>query len=269
MDDGSAPAELVDNPTCVMPDGSLSFFLPGGATETRKRRRRGLLQQPRDRESAVRPGALLSGYTAAVSGGGDLDGVDAPIRALFERVAASIRPQAPHLDAIAEALAELARDVEYLAPRIAELGVASRAQAMYAPARGPRLMLAHRREGQMGAVHDHGCWVAVTPIVGIETHRHWRVADGGPGPARGVARIRLVEERALAPAEVVALMTGDDFHDHGHVAGRGQPAYVLILTGDDQFRYRRTEWDLDTGLARTLEPGDRGRWLTTDTASRA
>ena len=194
----------------------------------------------------------------------DLTGVDAPVRALFERVAASLRPETPDLAAIADALVELASDVDYLAPRIAELGDTSGAIRLHAPERGPRLMLGHRREGQMGAVHDHGCWVAVTPIVGIETHRHCRVGATGAGAPRPV----LVEERALAPRDAVSLITGDDLHDHGHVAGRGDPAYVLILTGDDQNRFRRTEWDLDTGVSRILEPGDRGRWLATDTASR-
>ena len=33
------------------------------------------------------------------------------------------------------------------------------------------------------------------------------------------------------------------------------------MTGDDQTRFRRNEWDLTTGRHRVLEPGDGGRWL--------
>jgi predicted metal-dependent enzyme (double-stranded beta helix superfamily) len=195
----------------------------------------------------------------------DLTGMDAPVRALFEHVAASLQTGTPDLGAIGDGLLELARDVDYLAPRIAQLGDTSGALLIHAPEHGPRLALVHRRKGQMGAVHDHGCWVALAPIVGVETHRHWRLgADGGPHAGRP----ELMEERALAPTDVVALINGDDIHDHGHMAGRGDPAYVLILTGDNQFRFRRTEWDLDSGLSRTLEPGDSGHWVVTNSASR-
>lgn len=111
----------------------------------------------------------------------------------------------------------------------------------------------------MGAIHDHAVWVAVAPIVGIETHRHYRVH----GMAER-ARLELVEDRALAPSEVVTLLPPDDLHDHGHLVGRGVAAFVLILTGDDQLRYRRNEWDLATGRHRVLEPGVRGRWLDSE-----
>ena len=50
------------------------------------------------------------------------------------------------------------------------------------------------------------------------------------------------------------------------------------MTGDDQTRFRRNEWDLATGRHRILEPGDGGRCarqpadagrLTTDTPAEA
>ena len=59
------------------------------------------------------------------------------------------------------------------------------------------------------------------------------------------------------------LLPPDDLHDHGHLAGQGEPAHVLIMTGDDQSLFTRNEWDLATGRHRVLEPGDRGRWLAT------
>ena len=129
---------------------------------------------------------------------------------------------------------------------------------IHAPERGPRLMIVHRPEGEMSAPHDHGTWVALAPIVGVETHRRYRASG------EDHARLELLEERALVPADVVTLLPPDDIHDHGHIAGRGDAAHVLIMTGDDQTRYTRTEWDLATGRRRILGPGETGRWLATE-----
>ena len=45
-------------------------------------------------------------------------------------------------------------------------------------------MLVHRGDGQMSAIHDHGCWVALAPVTGVETHRHFRTHVSGPEMAR-------------------------------------------------------------------------------------
>ena len=42
------------------------------------------------------------------------------------------------------------------------------------------------------------------------------------------------------------------------------PAHVLVLTGDDQRRFERNEWDPVTGRHRVLQAGDLGRWLASD-----
>lgn len=188
-----------------------------------------------------------------------LAGLDRPVQALFERVAAAVEGGTPDLSAIAAAMVELAGDHDYLVPRVRALGDRTGAVGLHVPARGPRLSLVHRGEGQMGAAHDHGCWVAIASITGIETHRHFRATAS----AGELARLELITERGVAPGEAVTLLAGDDIHAHGHVAGRGEAAYVLILTGDDQQLYRRREWDAATGRMRVLEPGDGGRWLET------
>jgi predicted metal-dependent enzyme (double-stranded beta helix superfamily) len=185
--------------------------------------------------------------------------VDGPVRGLFEAIAPYADPRAPDLARIADALVGLARDHDYLAPRISELGDTSGQLALHRPDRGPRLTLVHRRTGQMSAVHDHGVWVAIASIVGIETHRHYRRAS-----TVDRERVEVVEDLALAPASCATLLPPDDIHAHGHVTGRGEAAYVLILLGDDQFAHRRSEWDPATGRRRTLEPGDHGRWLSTE-----
>ena len=172
----------------------------------------------------------------------DPAGLDAPVRTLFERIAGPAVRHDPDLDAIGRALVDLARDVDYLAPWIERLGDRNGSLPIHAPERGPRLMIVHRREGQMGAVHDHATWVAVSPIVGPE----------------------VAEALALEPSDVATLLPPDDLHDHGHLAGHGVPAYVLIMTGDDQTRFTRNEWDLATGRHRILRPGDGGRWLASE-----
>jgi predicted metal-dependent enzyme (double-stranded beta helix superfamily) len=188
-----------------------------------------------------------------------LDGLDRPVRRLFERIAGPAAAATPDLAAIGAALVELAGDVDYLAPWIARFGPAGGGLPIHAPERGPRLSIVHRPEGQMGAVHDHGTWVAVSPIVGLETHRRYRLTGGGPA-----ARPELVEALSLEPTQLATLLPPDDLHDHGHLAGHGLPAYVLIMTGDDQTRFTRNEWDLATGRHRLLKPGDGGRWLASE-----
>lgn len=162
--------------------------------------------------------------------------LDGPVRDLFERIEPHADLKAPHLPAIAAALAELAADHDYLAPAIAELGDVNGLSALHKPERGPRLFLVHRRTGEMGAVHDHQVWVALAPIVGVETHRHWR-----PTTSDDCRRIAIDEEQAVKPGSVITLQPPDDIHDHGHRMGVGDAAYVLIMTGDDQSRYRRSE----------------------------
>ena len=110
----------------------------------------------------------------------------------------------------------------------------------------------------MGAVHDHRVWVALATVAGLETHRRYR------RPAVASEAPTLAEETVVAAREAVTLVPPDDIHDHGHVHGRGDPAYCLILTGDDQRRYERNEWDLATGRHRLLVPGDGGRWIATE-----
>jgi len=181
---------------------------------------------------------------------------DASVRTLFERIAGPAAAASPDLRAIGAALVDLARDVDYLAPWVARLGDQTGALPIHTPERGPRLILVHRREGQMSAIHDHTTWVAISPIVGLETHRRYRVVGEG-----SAARPEVVEARDLRPSDIATLLPPEDLHDHGHLAGHGVPAYVLIMTGDDQTLFRRNEWDLSTGRHRVLEPGDGGRML--------
>jgi predicted metal-dependent enzyme (double-stranded beta helix superfamily) len=188
--------------------------------------------------------------------------LDSPVRALFERIAAPASLDEPDLEAIGAALVELAGDTDYMRRWTEKItgptGRGNGSLPIHAPERGPRLMIVHRPEGEMSAPHDHGTWVALAPIVGIETHRRYRSVGEDD------AALELVESRALVPADVVKLLPPDDIHDHGHIAGRGNPAHVLIMTGDDQTRYTRNEWDLATGRRRVLHPGEAGRWLASE-----
>ncbi|MEO5965397.1 MAG: hypothetical protein ABIR11_08030 [Candidatus Limnocylindrales bacterium] len=184
--------------------------------------------------------------------------LDAPVRELLERIAAPAALEVPDMAAIGDALLDFARRRAYLDPWIARLGETSGLLRLHAPERGPRLALAHRLDGQMGAIHDHGTWVALAPVTGLETHRRYR----RPGIANAVPVVE--EALEVSPREVVTLTPPGDIHDHGHVLGRGVPAYVLILAGDDQTRFGRTEWDLATGRHRILRPGVGGRWIASE-----
>jgi len=186
--------------------------------------------------------------------------MDTPVRELFERIAGPAGRATPDLAAIGAELADLAHDADYLAGWIDRLDGRSGSLPIHAPERGPRLTLVHRTEGQMSAVHNHGTWVAISPIVGVETHRRWRVRrDDGAVPT-----VELAEDRLLEANETATLLPPDDVHDHGHLVGRGRPGYVLILLGDNQTVFAREEWDLATGRHRILQPGDGGRWLASE-----
>jgi predicted metal-dependent enzyme (double-stranded beta helix superfamily) len=188
------------------------------------------------------------------------DVLDSPVRELFGRIAGPAAGATPDLAAIGAALADLAADTDYFARWIERLGGHSGALPIHAPDRGPRLTLVHRTEGQMSAVHSHGTWVAISPVAGSETHRRWRVRreDGA------IPSVELAEDRSLAATEIATLLPPDDVHDHGHLAGRGEPGHALILLGDNQTRFVREEWDLATGRHRILAPGDGGRWLASE-----
>jgi len=184
---------------------------------------------------------------------------DAPLRALFDRVAAASGGKAD-LAAIGAALKELAGDTEYLAGWVDQLGDRTGSVPMHVSDDGPRLTLVHRGAGQMSAVHDHGVWVAIAPIEGLESHRRWRIEPAADNPWA----IELAEQRDVAPGDAVTLLPPDDIHDHGHLLGHGAPAHILVLLGDTQTRYARNEWDLATGRHRVLPPGDGGRFLATE-----
>ncbi len=191
---------------------------------------------------------------------GDLTGADGPVRALFERIAGpAADPAAPDLAAIGAALVAFAGELDYVLRWVERLGETNGALPIHAPQRGPRLTIVHRPRGEMGAVHDHGTWIALSPIVGVETHRRYQVL--GEGTA---ARPHVVESLALAPTQLATLLPPDDLHDHGHLIGNGEPSHTLILAGDDQSLNTRNEWDPATGRHRFLLPGDRGRWLASE-----
>src|SRR6516164_1564528 len=129
------------------------------------------------------------------------------------------------MDEVGRLLVELAADEEFFGPLIAEIPAQSPGgKWLIRPERGPRLVLFHRPEGVMACTHSHQCWDAV------------RYKDGR-------AELRLADERALVPGDVVTLVPPRDVHNHGHVAGTGPSPYSLILLGNDMFLFNREEYD--------------------------
>ena len=145
--------------------------------------------------------------------------MDAPVRRLFERIAPALTGGTPDVASVAAALIDFARDHDYLMPRIRTLGERRGGTGIHAPERGTRLMLVHRGEGQMGAIHDHGCWVALAPVTGR------RDPSTLPDRASGteLARLELATELAVRAGEAVTMLAPEDTHSHGHVAGSGEP----------------------------------------------
>ena len=182
--------------------------------------------------------------------------MDEPIRTFFDRAGAYL--ERPDGDAIGRELAALANDGDYAAHLVSRLDEGTTGGlALHAPERGPRLLFVHRPEGVMSWTHSHSVWVALAPVHGLETHRRYDVRDLASPPG-GRARLEVAEERRLRQGDVVLMIPPDDVHSHGHERGHGLPPYTLILSGDDQFRYERAEYDLVQETRRTLVPGDRG-----------
>lgn len=184
--------------------------------------------------------------------------LDSPIRNLFERLEPLAASPAPDMPAIAGLLTDLAQDEEYFAHHIDRVRDQSGGKPIHMPERGPRLMIVHRLNGQMGAVHSHKVWVAIAPLAGVETHRLYDVMKKS---ADGHATLKLAEERHVGFGEAVTMLPPQDVHAHGHVEGIGEAAYLLILTGDNQVAYEREQYDPKAGTYRVLAPGDGGDWL--------
>ena len=179
-----------------------------------------------------------------------------PLRRFLAQLDDLPRTDVVPMDEVGRVLAELAADEEFFAPLIAELPSASPGNHwLIRPERGPRLVLFHRPEGVMAYTHSHHCWVGIAPVRGVETHQRWdaiRYKDGR-------AELRLADERALVPGDVVTLVPPRDVHNHGHVTGTGPSPYSLILLGNDMLLFERQEYDPERGTWRALAPGDPGR----------
>lgn len=180
---------------------------------------------------------------------------DAPVRTFVERLTAALDP-GPDMAAIGRALQDLAADRDYFDPLIEVIDEeAGGGAGLYVPEQGPRLFLLHRPRGVMSYVHSHSVFVGLAPVRGVETHRRYEVESLTP-PDRAV--IRVAEELALKPGDVATLLPPDDIHSHGHAGGPEETPYSLILTGDDQTRFARREYDIEAGTYRDLPVGEFG-----------
>lgn len=177
--------------------------------------------------------------------------MDAPIRGFFDKIESPADPES-----VAKLLAELASDRDYFEALIAPMDPEGMGGLpLHVPERGPRLFLMHRPRGVMSYVHSHGTWAAVAPVRGVETHRRYDVVEENP-PDR--ARLIVADERRLRPGDAAVVVPPGDIHSHGHAGGEDETPYTLIITGDDQLKFARREYDLDAGTYRELAPGDFG-----------
>src|SRR5438105_4517987 len=86
------------------------------------------------------------------------------------RQAAQLGPHPSPADVEAVVLGAL-EDREYW-QRLAEEMDGS-ARMLHWPDSGVRVAMTHRTNGRMSPIHSHQCWVALTPLLGIETHRRY------------------------------------------------------------------------------------------------
>ena len=155
---------------------------------------------------------------------------------------------------LASLVGGFALDTEYWGHHIERAGEAS--VMLHHPDRGIQVFLVRRTDGTMSYVHSHRVWVAMSAIVGVETHRHFHIHHLDDDRVTAT----LAEERHLhgGTGEAVTLMPPHDIHSHGHVRGTGDWPYTLIVLGDNFLRFEREEFDLREGRRRILAPGDRG-----------
>ncbi len=181
--------------------------------------------------------------------------VDSLVASFLDRLSDAVRA-GPDVQEIGRALASLASQADAFAPLISQIDPAENGGfPLHVPERGPRLFFLHRPRGVMSAVHTHQTWIAVACVRGVETHQTFDVASEQP-PDR--ASLIVAEERRLGPGDVVTLTPPRDIHSHGHRLGSGDVPYSLILTGDDQLRFARREYDVPGGRYRELPPGEFG-----------
>jgi predicted metal-dependent enzyme (double-stranded beta helix superfamily) len=181
--------------------------------------------------------------------------MDEPVRAFLARLEPLLAPT-PDVPGIAALMGDFATDRAYFdaltAPLDpAEIGVL----ALHMPERGPRLFLMHRPRGVMSYIHSHGTWAIVAPVRGVETHRQFDVVRTA-SPDR--AELVVASDVRLRPGEAASIVPPQDVHSHGNAGGDDEP-YTLIMTGDDQLRFERREYDLAAGTYRDLPAGDFGQ----------
>ncbi len=177
--------------------------------------------------------------------------MDEPIQTFLDEIAGVGDPRE-----VAAPLARLASTRDYFAPMIAAIDPDGMGGAvLHVPDEGPRLFLIHRPRGVMSYVHSHGTWAAVAPVAGVETHRRYAVVGE---PAAGEAEVVVAEVLRLVPGAAAVVVPPDDIHSHGHAGGEDETPFTLIVTGGDQTRFARREYDQGAGIYRDLPPGDFG-----------
>jgi hypothetical protein len=178
--------------------------------------------------------------------------MDAALRSFLANVEA-LGPS-PDRTKLSEEVSVFAAETDYWHYYVARAGSSS--IALHRPDKGVQVNLVHRTDGTMSYIHSHSVWVALSAIVGVETHRQYEVEVIDDDHAH----VTLADECQLrgGSGDVVTLTPPHDVHSHGHLHGSGDWPYTLIVLGDNQLRYRRHEFDLASGRRRALLPGERG-----------
>jgi predicted metal-dependent enzyme (double-stranded beta helix superfamily) len=158
---------------------------------------------------------------------------------------------------IAERMQSFVRDEDVLATHEESLGnihTGRQSSPLYTDDTGLTLVRARFGPEAMTPIHSHGSWGVIGVYKGRDRYQVWRRLDAGTGD--GPAQVELVEERILAPGDVVILPAPpQDIHaQQGH---DGEAAYEFVLFGANTMLLPRLYFDPEQQLAREVVPGAR------------
>lgn len=128
-----------------------------------------------------------------------------------------------------------------------------RSEVLYTDATGLTLVRSRFDPDEPTPIHSHSTWGLVGVYAGRDRHQAWKRCD--PGTGAGHAELELVEERVLVAGDVTLIPhPPQDIHAQ---QGDGEPAYELVLFGQNAMVIPRLIFDPTHQLAREVIPGER------------
>lgn len=126
-----------------------------------------------------------------------------------------------------------------------------RSEVLYTDDTGLTLVRSRFDPDEPTPVHSHSTWGVVGVYAGRDRHQTWKRLD--PGTGAGYAELELLEEQVLVPGDVELIPhPPQDIHAQ---QGDGEPAYELVLFGQNAMVIPRLIFDPAQQHAREVIPG--------------